>query len=55
MIDGMTALEIAIRMKGQWNKKPGERDTAKVKRIWKLMHDTKAEVDLKKEQVGWKS
>lgn len=31
------AKEIAIHMRGKWNKRPGERDTEKVKRIWAVM------------------
>ncbi len=35
-IDGLTAMAIATAMAGQWQRRPGERDTEKVKRIYKV-------------------
>lgn len=35
-LDGMAAMAIAMRMKGQWRKLPGEKDTEHVKRIYEI-------------------
>ena len=35
-ISGITALSIALEMDGKWNKRLGEKDTEKVKRIYRV-------------------